>query len=70
MGVVRLHLKLPDLTDQTCEKKVEFLHEVYLSLFCKSRTDVTGKRSNALLLALVRWWKWLSLPFVGRVWKR
>ena len=38
MGVVSLHLKvLADLTDQTCEKKVEFLHEVYLSLFCKSR---------------------------------
>ena len=39
VGVVRLHLKVPaDLTDQTCEKKVEFLHEVERSLFCKSRT--------------------------------
>ena len=39
MGVVCLHLKvLADLTDQTCEKKVEFLHEVYLSFVCKSRT--------------------------------
>ena len=28
---------LVDLTDQTCEKKVEFLHEVGMSLMCLSR---------------------------------
>ena len=39
MGVVSLHLKVDaDLTDQTCEKKVEFLHEVERSIVCKSRT--------------------------------
>ena len=65
MGVLCFHLNLPvDLTDQTCEKKVEFLHEVERSIFLPIPKSVTSKRSIALVPALVRWWKWLSPPFV------
>ena len=65
MGVLCFNLNLPvDLTDQTCERKVEFLHEVERSIFLPIPQSVTSKRSIALLPTLARWLKWWSPPFV------